>query len=373
MSDNQNQIPISVTSAQQQQQQQQTLKPSNINGTNLKIVPSNSNKNNTHINLLNHNNINLNNIINNSGSKLTSNENDLYDIIDIAEFQNFINNQKNLLIDNKNSNTIEDVGNIAYQENKVRVRNKPTSKIIDIITNENLNDDKSSSITNGSSQKMSSNSDNINASNLNNQKNHRYESILLKELMQLGIKREKIEKALAATGYQNSMDAINWLMKHSKDPVLNQDIVQSTRDYILVLCPVGRLANQISTFFQQAKLKCGANEAHYTNLLPFMKLTPFFKIYDSDVINLHKAFDLIFKPVQMDGPNSLQVINKKARISEINIDLHVSSQMLLLYPDIDSENLIKEVIAAFGKLAFKLSNFKIKLTVLNYFIFLKLK
>ena len=104
-----------------------------------------------------------------------------------------------------------------------------------------------------------------------------------------------------------------------------------------------------------------------------MKLTPFFKIYDSDVINLHKAFDLIFKPVQMDGPNSLQVINKKARISEINIDLHVSSQMLLLYPDIDSENLIKEVIAAFGKLAFKLSNFKIKLTVLNYFIFLKLK
>jgi hypothetical protein len=107
---------------------------------------------------------------------------------------------------------------------------------------------------------------------------HRYETLLLKELMQLSIKREKIEKALAATGYQRSIDAINWLMKHSKDPVLLHDSIISTRDFILLLCPVGRLASQIDTFLQQSKFKCGTNEAHFNNSLPYMKLSPFFKV-----------------------------------------------------------------------------------------------
>ncbi len=88
----------------------------------------------------------------------------------------------------------------------------------------------------------------------------------------------KIEKALAATGYQNSTEAINWIMKHSKDALLNQDSVIATRDYILVICPVGRLATQITTFLHQSRLKCSNNEAHFNNLLPFMKLTPFFKV-----------------------------------------------------------------------------------------------
>jgi hypothetical protein len=107
---------------------------------------------------------------------------------------------------------------------------------------------------------------------------HRYETLLLKELMQLSIKREKIEKALAATGYQRSIDAINWLMKHSKDPILLHDSIISTRDFILLLCPVGRLASQIDTFLQQSKFKCGTNEAHFNNSLPYMKLSPFFKV-----------------------------------------------------------------------------------------------
>lgn len=83
---------------------------------------------------------------------------------------------------------------------------------------------------------------------------------------------------------------------------------------------------------------------------------------DSDVINLHKAFDLIFKPAQSyyQDQEELAAIknenNKKSvRLSEISIDLHVSTQMILLYPDIDSETLIKEIVTGFSKVASKLS------------------
>ena len=210
------------------------------------------------------------------------------------------------------------------------------------------------------------------------------ETILLKELMQLSIKREKIEKSLAATGYQKSIDAINWLMKHSRDPILVDDSILSTRDYILVLCPVGRLANQIATFLNQSKSKCGPNEAHYSNVLPYMKLSSFFKVNrissiffifarmnflnfiylfffynkklkDSQVCNLHKSFDLVFSRADSNQLAD-QLQNKKSRLNEINIDLHITSQMILLYPDIDSENLIKDIVESFSRVASKLSN-----------------
>lgn len=81
-------------------------------------------------------------------------------------------------------------------------------------------------------------------------------------------------------GYTTSLDAISWMMAHSRDPLLgpNGDPVLSTRDFMLVLCPVGRMAAQIGTFFQQSRAKCGQNDAHYTNILPYMKLSPFFKV-----------------------------------------------------------------------------------------------
>ena len=110
-------------------------------------------------------------------------------------------------------------------------------------------------------------------------RHNRHENALFKELMQLSIKKEKVEKALAATGYQNSSDAINWLMKHSKDPFLNSDSSMPTREYMLALCPIGKLATQIAAFLQQSKIKCSPpNEALFNNLLPYMKLTSFFKV-----------------------------------------------------------------------------------------------
>lgn len=110
-------------------------------------------------------------------------------------------------------------------------------------------------------------------------RNPRHEALLLKDMLQLSIKKEKIEKALSATGYQNSMNAINWLMRHAKDPFLNQDSKLPTREYALVLCPVGRLAEQIGTFIELSKKKC-TNDVVFNNFLPYMKLTSFFKVLD---------------------------------------------------------------------------------------------
>lgn len=196
--------------------------------------------------------------------------------------------------------------------------------------------------------------DQLNDSVLNrSHQKHRYENNLIKELLSLGIKKDRIEKALAATGYQNSFDAINWLIKHAKDPILNNESLISSRDCLLVLCPVGKLESQISQFFQTVEQKIGCNEAHYNNLLPFMKLTPFFKIPDDRMIDLHKAFDKYFK-----NSNELPVnSNKLTKMNAINMDLHSSNQMVLLYPDADSENIIRQIVENFNRIATKYSKY----------------
>jgi hypothetical protein len=277
MSDNNNfsQIPINISNSRQQQQQILTNPPSS---SNLKSVSIHSNSNlstnnNNNNNKLNNHNSNSNNNINNgvktnsttiSNNKQLKSTNDSYDLdyLDLNELNAIISKLKS------------DSYSMSHSSN-----NK----------NHNYNNnEKSPKLKN----RLSLNIDNNNKQQLpptplpppppslqhQNSSQRRYESNLFKELIQFGIKKEKLEKALAATGYSTSLEAINWLMKHSRDPILLNDSIISTRDYMLVMCPVGRLAAQISSFFQQAKLKCGPNEAHYNNLLPYMKLSPFFKV-----------------------------------------------------------------------------------------------
>jgi uncharacterized UBP type Zn finger protein len=101
---------------------------------------------------------------------------------------------------------------------------------------------------------------------------------LARELLNLGIKADRIDKALAACALKSQTDAINWLISHSKDPILNSDFNSPTREFILLLCPVSRLANEISCFLNESQLNFGLNEAHFNNALPFMKLSSFFKV-----------------------------------------------------------------------------------------------
>ncbi len=90
---------------------------------------------------------------------------------------------------------------------------------------------------------------------------------------------------------------------------------------------------------------------------------------DSEVSNLHKSFDLVFKNsnLNMDSQDIQSNLVKKNRIKEISLDLHVSSQMILIYPDIESENLIKDIVSTFSSMAFKHSKFN-----KMYFLILRL-
>jgi hypothetical protein len=80
------------------------------------------------------------------------------------------------------------------------------------------------------------------------------------------------------------------------------------------------------------------------------------------VTNLHKAFDLIFRFNGAENLDELLKIYKKqpkqlTRVNEINVDLHITSQMILLYPDIDAENSLKQMMLAFNKMMMKLCNY----------------
>ena len=294
MSDNNNnnnfsQIPINVSNGrqqQQQQQQQQQILTNPSSSSNLKSVSIHSNSN---ISATTNNNVNNNNKLN-----INSNSNN--------NINNGVKTNSTLISNNKQIKSTNDSYDLDYLDlnelNAIISKLKSDSYSMSHSSNNNNhnynNNEKSPKFKN----RLSLNIDNNSNSNSNNNKQlpppaptqpqslqhqsssqRRYESSLFKELIQFGIKREKLEKALAATGYSTSLEAINWLMKHSRDPILLNDSVISTRDYMLVMCPVGRLATQISSFFQQAKLKCGPNEAHYNNLLPYMKLSPFFKVF----------------------------------------------------------------------------------------------
>ncbi len=301
MSDNYNQIPISVNARQQSQ---------------LNNLPSVSNYINSDKQLTIHsspkNYISSNGVGNNPGTAI----NDLNQKISIYSNNKYILSNSNAV--NNNNSAI----NSNYPNSSFPVKNPPITKIItrsndldyeyldlnelnNVINNdENENYDE----TNGAESNLNtpktkrsvlvdqiSEGNNLKQLNQYNHHHHhhkysRYESLLLKELTQLGIKKEKLEKSLAATGYQNSVDAINWLMKHAKDPLLANESIASSRDYMLVLCPIGRLASQISTFFQQSKIKCGPNEAHYHHVLPYMKLSPFFKVIYNKPLRLKNKF-----------------------------------------------------------------------------------
>jgi hypothetical protein len=225
---------------------------------------------------------------------------------------------------------------------------------------------------------------------------YKLENSIFSNLMKLNIRRDNVEKALAATGYTSQLDAMNWLINHSNDKILNTPSIYSSRDFILLLCPTGRLADEIDTFLKASKIKCGSNDAHNNNMLPFMKLTPFFKVDDSDVANLHRIFDLVlkyksFKSLLKQSSSSSIIsklseslsslssssssssikssnsktsssdnVNVDSGLDEINIDLYASSQMILLYPDLNSENAIKDIVHEFTKLVALLQQKSIK-------------
>jgi ubiquitin-associated SH3 domain-containing protein len=77
--------------------------------------------------------------------------------------------------------------------------------------------------------------------------------------------------------------------------------------YIVYACPVGELAQQLSTYFEKSRLICGSNAAH--DYMPHCSLTGFFEDVPSTVPNYTQKLERSFKRFRKSQPHPPVEVN----------------------------------------------------------------
>ncbi|ESO12152.1 hypothetical protein HELRODRAFT_62030 [Helobdella robusta] len=150
-------------------------------------------------------------------------------------------------------------------------------------------------------------------------------------LVQMGFPKNRVEKALAATGDKGIQLASDWLLAHVNDPKLDDD---TPRDYILYLCPVGQLHQKFLNFWQSSYQECGWNNA--LSYFPHMTLSSFFQADDRLVSHLSHVLKMVTEKIE-DPPEKM------------DFDVFTSNKYIGLFARENHETFLKNVTSKFAE------------------------
>lgn len=157
----------------------------------------------------------------------------------------------------------------------------------------------------------------------------------LETLLQMGFTKQRAEKALVCTGHKGVQLAADWLLAHVRDPKLDETL---PRDFIIYLCPVGELKEELGIFWQKSRLKFGWNGAH--NSFPHITLTSSFKCPDTEVEALVRVITGVCDTLRAE-----EELLRSGERRTLRLERYMSPNFFGLFVEKENEALLKRLSA----------------------------